>query len=205
MPMSSLRNLVLSALLVALASGCATTLAPPFNAMTSAPITIYRLQNYEPPPAPASAPAPIGGLQLPPQIQQWIDAGAHMLPPGLIPPGLLPGSAPAPAAATPDVPRFHGFRILGWMALNDPKQHDEVLDILGHDANFVVQHDNCMYAEFGFSIAQPNQPPADVLVSLSCDQAVAASGLAWPYTKTGISADTAKRIVAVVQKAFGGG
>jgi hypothetical protein len=203
MPIVCWPRLGFAALLLALASGCASSLAQPFDSMKSAPITVYRLQNYEPPAAAAGVPGPtsIGGIQIPPQIQQWIDAGAHMLPPGLIPPGLLPGAPPLPPQD--NAQRFHNFRILGWMALNDPKQHDEVLDILGHSGNFVTQHDNCMYAEFGFSIAQINQPPADVLVSLSCDQAVAASGFAWPYANTGISADTAKRIVGVIQKAFG--
>jgi hypothetical protein len=183
--------------------GCGSSLAQPFEQMKSAPITLYRLQNYEPPPPPqAAAPAP--AFQLPAEIQGWIQQGAAMLPPGLLPPGLLPGQPP-PQQAASNIPRFHNFPILGWMALSDPKQHDEVLDVLGHDTNFVVQHDNCMYAEFGVSIAQLNNaPPADVLVSLSCDQ-VQAFNFAWPYSKTGISGDTAKRFAAVVQKVFGGG
>jgi hypothetical protein len=92
------------------------------------------------------------------------------------------------------------------MALNDPKQHDEVLDVLGHESNFVPQHGSCMYAEFGVSIGQMNnQPPADYLISLSCDQIQSASPPPWPYPETGVPAETAKRIVALVQRAFGGG
>jgi hypothetical protein len=179
-------------------------LAQPFGGMTQAPITVFRLQNFEPQPQAAAGGANPLGIQIPPQIQQWIDAGAHMLPPGLIPPGLIPGSA-APAAQA-NAQRFHNFRVLGWMALNDPKLHDEVLDILGHEQNFVPQHGSCMYAEFGVSIAMPNgQPPADYLVSLSCSQVQSASPPPWPYPEAGIPPETAKRIVAVVGHAFGGG
>jgi hypothetical protein len=179
-------------------------LSPPFNAMRSAPITILRLQNFDLPPAqPQAAVAPLG-LQIPPQIQEWINAGAHMLPPGLIPPGLLPGTAPPPTQD--NAQRFHGFRVLGWTALSDPKLHDEVLNLLGHESNFVPQHGSCMYAEFGVSIGQPNnQPPADYLISLSCNQVQSASPPPWPYAENGVPAETAKGIVALVQRAFGGG
>jgi hypothetical protein len=200
--------LVAAALALSALPGCAEgtgSLAQPFGSMTQAPITIFRLQNFEPqPPAAGAAPGAIGGIAIPPQIQQWIEAGAHMLPPGLIPPGLIPGTN-APAAQD-NAQRFHNFRVLGWMALNDPHQHDEVLDILGHETNFVPQHGSCMFAEFGVSIAQPNgQPPADYLVSLSCSQIQSATPPPWPYPEAGIPAETAKRIVAVVGRAFGGG
>jgi hypothetical protein len=179
--------------------GCGSSLAQPFDQMKSAPITVYRLQNFEPPPQQAAAPA----FQLPPQIQQWVQQGAAMLPPGLIPPGLIPGAA-APAPPAQDAMRFHGFRVLGWKPVPDEKTHDEVLDIFGHESNFVTQHDGCMFAEFGVSIQQQAPQPADILISLSCDQAASGGGFQWPYAKNGISADTAKRIVAVVQKTFGG-
>jgi hypothetical protein len=206
MRFSSLASLAVLALGLTVLPGCvggSTGLAQPFAGMTGAPITVFRLQNFEPQPTAAQPNNPLG-IQIPPQIQQWIEAGAHMLPPGLIPPGLVPGSA-APAAAD-NAQRFHNFRVLGWMALNDPHQHDEVLDILGHEQNFVPQHSSCMFAEFGVSIAQPNgQPPADYLISLSCNQIQSASPPPWPYPENGIPAETAKRVVAVVQRAFGGG
>ena len=188
--------------LLLFAQGCGGSLAAPFDQMKGQPIRILRLQNYEPPAAAAQTPA-AAGLTLPPQIQQWLSAGAQMLPPGLLPPGLLPGGTPLPTPQS-DVPRFHNFRILGWMDINDSGQKDEVVDIFGHDANFTAQHGGCMFAEFGFSITQPNsQPPADILVSLSCDN-VQAFSFAWPYTKTGVTSDTAKRLVDVAKKAFGG-
>ena len=200
--------------LLACSSGCAGSLSQPFAGMTSQPVTIYRLQNYEPPAAAAAAPGalPAG---IPPQIQQWLSAGAQLLPPGLLPPGLLPGGTPLPAA-TPDVPRFHNFRSLGSMAVTDKTQHDDVLDLFGHESNFVLPRQSCMFAEFGFQIGYGAAPapgaaapqgggvPADILVSLSCDQ-VQMINYSWPYgTKNGLSADSSKRIVAMVQKAFGG-
>ena len=184
------------------AQGCGSSLAQPFDQMKSAPITVYRLQNFEPP-AQAAASTATSQFQLPPQIQQWVTAGAAMLPPGLIPPGLIPGAPAAPVAQAQDI-RFHGFRVLGWKPIPDAKTHDEVLDILGHESNFVAQHDGCMYAEFGFSIQQNAAQPADILVSLSCNQAQSV-GINWPYAKNGISGDTAKRVVAVVQSTFGTG
>ena len=188
-------------LLLPCATGCGASLAQPFEQMKGQPITIYRLQNFEPPPAAPNAPAATP-FALPPQIQSWIAAGAAALPPGLVPPGLIPGAAPVPPPAQ-DGARFHGFRILGWMAMSDEKQRAEVLDVFGHESSFQANHGNCMYAEFGFSLAQLNAAPADVLVSLSCDQ-VQPFAMAWPYSKTGITPDTAKRIVALVQASFGG-
>jgi hypothetical protein len=180
--------------------------------MKSQPVTIYRLQNYEPPQA-AAAPGGVPGI--PPQIQQWLSAGAQMLPPGLLPPGLLPGGTPAPTGS--DVPRFHNFRILGSMAITDKTQHDSVLELFGKESNFQAPRQTCMFAEFGFQIgygAPPGSPPgtppaggappADILVSLSCDR-VQTMNYSWPYgTKDGLTEDSAKKIVAMVQKAFGG-
>jgi len=196
-------------------TGCSSALSQPFANMKSQPVTIYRLQNYEPPAAAAATPG-LPTAAIPPQIQQWLTAGAQLLPPGLLPPGLLPGGTPAPAAAA-DVPRFHNFRILGSMAITDKTQHDDVIDLFGHESNFTQPKQSCMFAEFGFQIgygAPPGapigtapaggQPPADILVSLSCDQ-VSMVGYQWPYgTKNGLTTDSAKKIVAMVQKAFGG-
>ncbi|MDB4936035.1 MAG: hypothetical protein JWP87_3007 [Labilithrix sp.] len=195
-------------------TGCSSALSQPFAGMKSQPVTVYRLQNYEPPAAAANTGAVPAGI--PPQIQQWLSAGAQLLPPGLLPPGLLPGGTPAPAAGG-DVPRFHNFRILGSMAITDKTLHDEVLDLFGHESNFTQPRQSCMFAEFGFQIgygappgAPPGtppaggQPPADILVSLSFDQ-VQMIGYQWPYgTKNGLTADSSKQIVAIVRKAFGG-
>src|SRR5450432_1044026 len=87
--------------------GCAGSLSQPFDAAktSNAQITVYRLQNFEPP---AQAATAAGPLQIPAQVTQWATAVAGMLPPGLIPPGILPGSAPAAPDAS--VSRFHDFR-----------------------------------------------------------------------------------------------
>lgn len=195
--------------LLVLTTSCSSTLSQPFQNMKNQPITIYRLQNYEPPQQSAAATT----TALPPQIQQWLTAGAQLLPPGLLPPGLLPGGTPAQSAA--DAPRFHNFRILSSVAVTDAKTRDEILDLFGHDSNFQTPRQQCMFAEFGIQIGQgaaPGAPvgtpvsgvPADVLVSLSCDQ-VQMINYGWPYgAKNGLQPDTSKKIVAIVQKAFGG-
>jgi hypothetical protein len=196
-------------------TGCSSSLAQPFEQMKGQPITIHRLQNFEPPTATPAAPGAAAIPGIPPQIQQWVSGAASMLPPGLIPPGLIPGTAPAPAAA--DAPKFYNFRILGSVQVTDSKMRDDINELFGKESNFEAPKQSCMYAEFGFSIgAAPNaQPgvqgapgpagvPADVLVSLSCNQ-VQLTTYAWPYgSKTGLTADTAKKIVTIVQKAFGG-
>lgn len=184
--------------------GCAGNPVAPFDSFKSAPITAYRLQNYEPPPVVATAPGQIPGL--PPEIQTWITAGASMLPPGLLPPGLIPGVGGTPPVARADnTPRFHNFRVLGMPAnVMDEKMRSELIDIFGYAKNFDDTHGSCVYAEFGFSFARIGQPPADVLVSLSCDQ-VQAQNFLWPHKDTGLKPDTVKRIANVSQSIFGVG
>jgi hypothetical protein len=199
---SSLRAAVALALVaVATTTGCAA-LTPPFDQMKSSQMTVYRLQNFEPPAQAQAqtAPGAFGGLQLPPQIQQWITAGASLLPPGLLPPGLLPGTAPQPPP--PDAQRFHNFRILDYRIVDDPGVKSDIIDLFGHGSNFQNSPSSCMYAEFGYAIAQPNAPaPADILVSLSCEQ-VQAYNFAWPYPQTGITPDSSKKIGAIAQRIF---
>lgn len=196
--------LVLGAALLFVMTGCGSSLAAPFNSMQPAPITVYRLQNFSPPAQTATATTGAGQIALPPQIQSWITAGASLLPPGLLPPGLIPGSTAPAVAATSNIPMFHNFPILATSNITDSKIHDEVLSILGTSSNWGVPKESCMYAEFGFSIGQINQPPADILVSVSCNQ-VQTFGFAWPYgANVALQGDTEKRIVAVIQKQFGG-
>jgi hypothetical protein len=188
-----------------LSTGCAS-LSPPFDQMKGSQMTVYRLQNFEPPAqaqAQAGAMGAMGGLTLPPQIQQWITAGASLLPPGLLPPGLLPGSTPQ-AAAAPDAQRFHGFRILDYRQIDDPAVKGDIVDLFGHGSNFQNAPATCMYAEFGYAIAQPSSPtPADILVSLSCEQ-VQSFNFAWPYPQTGVTPDSSKKIGAIAQRVFQG-
>jgi len=194
---------VVAPALVCASTGC-SSLTPPFDSMKGAQMTLYRLQNYSPPAAPTGAPAM--GLQLPPQIQSWISAGASLLPPGLIPPGLIPGSAPPPPAT--NVQRFppemgpNGFPIIAWQPVTDSNVQGQILDVLGHQSNFMTPSQNCMYAELGISIAQPGNPtPANILVSLSCQQ-VQAFNFQWPYQQTGLTPDADKKFVAIAQSVF---
>jgi hypothetical protein len=182
-------------------AGCASNPVAPFDSFKDAPITAYRLQNYEPPPpvAATASPAQIPGM--PPEIQKWLSVGASMLPPGLLP-GL--GGTPAPAAVD-TVPRFHNFRVLGMPAnVIDGKLRDELISIFGFEKNFDDTHGSCVYAEFGFSFARIGQPPADVLVSLSCDQ-VQSQNFLWPHRSTGLTSDSSQRIIKVSQAIFIGG
>ena len=165
---------------------------------------MFRLQNYEPPAAPTTSQ---GTNFLPPQIQQWMQAGALLLPSGLLPQGLIPGSQPAVQEA--QVARFHNFRILGWMTLNDASLKNDLYDVLGKESGFATPNgpggSGCMYAEFGFAFqSAQNAPSSDLLVSLSCNQ-VAPIGFTWPFAnKTGLNSDTSKRIVTIAQTTFGG-
>jgi hypothetical protein len=179
-------------------ASCAPPLSQPFSQLGGGTVTIYRLQNFEPP---ASQPGTVT-IQLPNEVQQLITGAAALLPPGLVPPGLLPGSTPAPAPTGQEL-RFHNFRVIDWKTVTDPAQKNEILDILGHSSNFGPLQSTCMYAEFGFAFQpSPGASTDDVLVSLSCGQ-VQAFNFVWPYSASGISRDVANRIVGVASKAFG--
>jgi hypothetical protein len=199
-------RLAFLAIALAASTGCATTLSPPFDQMKGAQMTVYRLQNFVPTAPQQPAPAGIGGIQLPPQIQQWISAGASLLPPGLLPPGLLPGTTPTVA---PDASRFppgpQGFPILASQPVMDPSVAGDILDVLGHPSNYQPPTQSCMYAELGISIAQPMNPqqPADFLVSLSCMQ-IQAINFAWPYQNTGLTETSEKKFANLLQRVFGG-
>ncbi|MBX3207982.1 MAG: hypothetical protein KF764_23245 [Labilithrix sp.] len=204
--------LVAAGCLLALVSstGCSSSLAQPFEGMKSQPVTVHRLLDFEQPAAQAGA-AP-GGIQLPPQIQQWLNGAGALLPPGLIPPGLLPGTTPPPAE---NVQRFYNFRIVGTTSVTDNKTREEILELFGKESNFQNPRQSCMYAEFGFQIGQPMpggtvqgapnpNAPADILVSLSCET-VQMFNHGWPYgTKTGLTPEASQKIHAIVRKTFGG-
>jgi hypothetical protein len=184
-------------------AGCAS-LSPPFDAMKDSQMTVYRLQNFEPQAAPPVQTSGAPAFQLPAQIQQWITAGASLLPAGLLPPGLLPGSPPPAAPVAQDAPRFHGFRILEWQPVNDSSVKGDIAALFGHASNFQNQSSNCLFAEFGFALAQTTSTtPADVLVSLSCAE-VQAYNFNWPYSQTGVTPDAAKKVASIAQRVFQG-
>lgn len=202
---SLLATIAFAGVALSTATGCATV-SPPFNTMNKQQMTVYRLQNYVPPqPPPQNT---VGGVAIPPQLQQWITAGASLIPPGLLPPGLLPGSQPA--AVSPDAQRFppslgaQGFPIIAWQQVSDPNLANDVIDTLGHSSNFQQPAQSCMYAELGISIAQQNSPqPADFLVSLSCGQ-VQAFNVQWPYASTGLTESSEQKFSSILRRVFGG-
>lgn len=210
---TELSSVSVAALFVLGVTACASSPAAPFNQLESSYPTAFRLQNWEPQPT-AAAPAggaaaqPGAALGLPPQIQQWIQQGAQglqqLIPPGLLPPGLLQGgAAPGATTATPvaeNVPRFHGFRILGQTPIGDPEIKEALADILGDPDNFQAGG-GCMYAEMGLSFStQPNMSN-DVLVSFSCNQVDSAS-FAWPHPYKSLKSDALQDLIVVVQKIF---
>lgn len=200
--------LVFAAVALGTATGC-TTISPPFNQMKGAQMTVYRLQDYVPAATPAaSATSPLGALPIPPQIQQWITAGASLIPPSLLPPGLLPGTGAPPAV--PDSQRFppslgaQGFPILAYQQVTDASVANDILETLGSPSDFQQPTMSCMYAEIGIAIAQQGNPqPANFLVSLSCKQ-VQAYNIQWPYPNTGLTDGGEKRFVSIVERVFAG-
>lgn len=199
-------------------AGCAGSPAAPFNQLPNSQVTAYRLQNYEPPPAPVATGTSTGipgipGLPgLPPEIQGWLNQGAaglgQLIPPGLIPPGLIPGmpTATAPAPAADQTPRFHGFRILSQTVVGDSTSKDSLAKVLGDSSNFDTSGSNCMYAEMGLSFSPTfGAPPDDVLISFSCRQ-TQSFNFAWPHgANTGMKSSTETKLADIVKRLWPAG
>lgn len=193
-----------------LGMACASAPAAPFDSLKSANATAYRLQNFEPPAAaaPAAVPGAAPGIPgVPPEIMTWIQTGAQGLS-QLIPPGMIPGlpgaTAAAPAAAAPQAPRFHNFRILSQTQVIDPDLRERLGEILGDPDSYDNQYARCapgvIYPEMGLSFSiGPTAQPSDVLISFSCSQVVSRS-FAWPHPGTGMKPDTVASLTEVVQK-----
>ncbi len=175
-------------------------------------MVVYRLQNFEPP-AQAALPAPtqpgaalIPGL--PPEIQTWVQQGMQgmcaLQIPGLPP---VPGCGAQAGAAVPtapvDAPRFEGARILAQAQVMDPKIREQIVNIMGFDDNYGPKKSPCMYPELGISFMGQN-PPANVLVSFSCNQ-IQARNFQWPHADSGLKDDTVVKFKNIVQQLFGGG
>ncbi len=214
MPGMQIRTIALvAAALASLSVGCKGSPASPFDRLKDSPITVYRLQNWEPPQATAAATPAIPGASmipgLPPEIQTWISQGAQgmgsLIPPGLLPPGLIPGTATpgaTPAALPADAPRFEGFRIIQQSQVMDQKIRDQIIDLVGYESSFETKSSNCLYPELGMSFAG-GTPPADVLVSFSCKQ-VQARNFQWPFPENGLKKDTVDKFQSMTQQLFGG-
>jgi len=209
--MDSKLGLCAAVALVATTIGCAGSPAAPFNSLPNSQVTALRLQNYEPPAAPAAAPGAAGVPTIPgipPEIQSWVNQGAaglrQLIPPGLQIPGLgtLPGANPGPAtpASVDQAPRFHGFRILQQSAVMDDGTRDKIAKVLGDASNFESGGPGCMYPEMGVSFSPSmGAPPNDVLISFSCRQ-VAAFNFAWPHQGTTMKASTVEKLADIVHR-----
>lgn len=208
-PLLSLTGLLV---VLPLAAGCASRTAP-FNEMDQAQITVLRLQGQEPPPQPAAQPAVAPGIPgLPPELQavgQQIGQAVNQALPGLIPPGLLPGQPAAPVQPVqPQVPRFKNFIILAQQPLMDENIKNELLDIFGSEKSFQADRGNCFFPGMGISMQrapqanQAPQAPVDLLISLSCNQAMG-DGFRWPHPTNGFTPETHQRLTQIYQKVFG--
>jgi len=190
------------------AAGCG--LSAPFNELSGNQTTVMKLQGQEAPAPAANAAIPglptIPGLPpIPPEWQQGLQAAAQglqqVLPPGLIPPGLIPGVGPQQPNQS-QMPRFKNFVVLAQMPMTDEEAQGELLDIFGHEANFSSEKGQCFAPGMGISIQRPNQPPVDLLVSLSCNQ-VMCDGFKWPYAVNGLTSDSRQRLTKIYEKMWG--
>lgn len=197
---------------VSMAAGCASKPAAPFDAMPQSQVTAFRLQNYEPPAqaAPQAAAPAAGGMALPPELQQWVQAGAQQLEqlaPGLIPPGLIPGAQQQQTVpqAQDNAPRFPlaapNFRILAQSPVSDTELREELAEILGDEDSFHNEHAACMYAEIGLAFASGAGQQNEVLISFSCNQ-VQARGFAWPHSSSGMKPATVEQLAKVLNGVF---
>jgi hypothetical protein len=205
-----LRTFAAFALMAPFVYGCAARTAP-FNEMDEAQITVLRLQGQEAAPqpvtpAPGQPPQLIPGLPIPPELQQMgqqaLQGLQQMLPPGVLPPGLVPGQPPAAPVAPPQ-PRFKNFVILAQMPLTDEEIKEEILDIFGDEDSFSAERGQCFFPGMGVSMVRPSNPvPVDLLISLSCNQAMG-DGFRWPYPTNGFTPETHQRLSKVYEKLWG--
>lgn len=212
MPRMTNRTLIaLTAVSASLLAACGGAAAP-FDRLTDSQVTVYRLQNYEPPAAAATTtPAPgipnlIPGLTIPPEIQTWVQQGAQGLG-GLIPGLQIPGitTPTTPVAPVADAPRFEGFRILGQSQVLDPKLRENLIDIFGKESNYDEKAGACLYPELGVSYPQAAPMlPYNILISFSCNR-IEPKNFQWPHPNRGLKKETVQKFSAINQQLFGGG
>ena len=208
--MSYLDKLAPLALALPLLAGCGRT--APFNTLDKAPMTILRLGQQPAAPAaipgaPAAGGSLIPGLPAIPGMPDLSQVGAQLgglLPPGLLPPGLIPGlpATPATTPAAQQLPTFKGFAIIAQPTQASDDLRSEILDIFGHEGHFSTNKGSCFTPGLGVSIARPNGAPVELLISLSCNQAMG-DGFQWPYKSNGFTTETHDRLGQVYQKLFG--
>lgn len=203
----------------ALSIGCAGKPAAPFDALKTSNLTVFRLQNHEPAPVIATAPAAAPGAAptipgLDPNLQNSITAGVQalqkLIPPGLQIPGLaLPGTPATPGvtpAAADTTPRFQTFRILAQQQVLDPDLKESLGKLLGDPDHFDNRLGRCapnvIYPEFGLSFATaPGAQASDLLVSMSCNQVVSRT-FSWPHPATGMKASTVSDLSELLTQVF---
>lgn len=215
MTFASLRGFFVASLFLG-PLGCASKPAAPFDAMPQANVTAFRLQNYEPPAGttPSGGTGTAGGgliPGLPPEIAQWIQAGAaglqQFLPPGLALPGAPPAATPTPAPQVAAAPRFPAnttpnFRILSQQVVMDPDLKEDLAKLLGKEGSYQPSSSSCMYAEMGLAWQSGMGAAAnELLISFSCNQ-VQARGFIWPFSATGMEPSTVKKLAELASKIF---
>lgn len=200
------------ALLGSLATtGCASRAAP-FDELDKAPITMLRIGQPPPPPAPIMAPAAVGGIQIPglpaemnAGLNQAAAAAAAAIP-GLASmiPGMAPGGATPMQPAAPQVPLWNGFAIIQQQQVADEDTKEDLLDLFGDEDNFEGAGDpNNFRPGFGVSIQGNNGAPIDLLVSFSSNQ-VRGVNLQWPHQgKNTFSSDGRQELTKIYSKLFG--
>jgi hypothetical protein len=206
--LQKLTGLALVFLATPWATGCIARVAP-FDQMDRAQVTVLRLSQPQAaqPPTPQASTIPglpsIPGLPaVPPEVTavgQQILQGVQNAVPGLIPnvPG-LPGATPA----APQLPLFKGYSIVSQAPLLDTAVRDELLDIFGHENSFNNQAQRCFSPGMAFVLQRPNAPEVDVLISLSCNQAMM-DGARWPHPVNGFTPETRDRLGKIYEKLFG--
>jgi hypothetical protein len=193
--------------------GCAGKPAAPFDALKTANLTAFRLQNNDPTPVVAAAPAATPGAApiipgLDPNLQNAITAGVaglqKLIPPGLQIPGLSIPGVTAPVADT--TPRFQGFRILAQQQVLDADLKESLGKLLGDKDNFDNTLGRCapnvIYPEFGMSFATaPGAQSNDLLISMGCNQVVSRT-FSWPHPATGMKTGTVSDLQEILTKVF---
>ena len=197
-------------LIAATSTGCVSRAAP-FDGLDDAQVTILKLQ------APVQAtPVPgmagglgslIPGLNIPPEMEQAAKQTIEALQQqGIIPPGLIPGVGAQPGTAQPQMqayPNDPQWVIADQRPVVDKKLRDELLDMFGDSDSFNDQRGNCWYPGMAVSFMSATTPqPVDVVISLSCNQAVG-YGFQWPHKQSGLTQETHSKLTGIYQSMFG--
>jgi hypothetical protein len=204
-----LGSLFLLVVSTATTAGCVSRAAP-FDQLDQASVTIYKLQ--APQAAQAQPAQPQVGQPLipglPPELAQLGQAALQQLQAqGLLPPGItipgLPGAQPV-VPVQPQLPMYRGqWAIADQRPVMDEALKEKLLDLFGDAESFNEQRGNCFFPGMAISFQSQQFPePVDVVVSLSCNQAVG-YGFQWPHPQSGFTTTTHQTLTNVYQSQFG--